>query len=54
VAPGEPIQSSTVEFLLVARKAAFKNELGLFPVDDELGRIGDLRPTDRGYAGSVV
>jgi uncharacterized repeat protein (TIGR01451 family) len=41
-------------FKLVSRSAAFRNELGLFPVDSADGRIGNLLPGDPGYAAAAL
>jgi hypothetical protein len=39
---------------LVARQATYKNEFGLYFVDDASGRIGTLRPGDSGYARAAI
>jgi hypothetical protein len=50
--PGHPGQSVTAILTLIARHTALHNEVGLFLVDDTTGRIGRLRPGDRGPAPS--
>jgi hypothetical protein len=45
---------TAVSFTLAARNAAFHDEFGLFLVDDPSGRIGKLRPGDRGYAVAAL
>jgi Domain of unknown function (DUF4114) len=52
--PGQPGTMVTVTFTLDARLARFKNEMGLFPVDDATGRIGNLRPGSRGYLRAAL
>jgi uncharacterized repeat protein (TIGR01451 family) len=49
-APGLQIAS----FRLLHRFSVFRNEFGLFPVDDAAGRIGDLLPGDPGYAAAAL
>lgn len=46
--PGQPGQDVPATFTLVEREARYRNEVGLFPVDAADGRIGALRPGDRG------
>ena len=48
--PGTSGQLISTRFDWTAREAAYKNELGLFLVDDREGRIGGLLPQDEGYA----
>ncbi|MCM1981745.1 T6SS effector amidase Tae4 family protein [Lyngbya confervoides] len=48
---GETVKA---RFSWVERDAGFNNELGLFIVDDAEGRIGDLKPGDRGYAAAAL
>ncbi|NEO09927.1 DUF4114 domain-containing protein, partial [Moorena sp. SIO3I8] len=48
--PGEAGQSVATDFRWISRDAGYDNEMGLFLVDDASGGIGDLRPSDPGYA----
>lgn len=50
--PGEPGTKTRVAFRLTKEKieASYKNELALFIVDGEDGRLGNLLPGDAGYA----
>jgi subtilisin family serine protease len=43
-----------LSFTLVNKQTAFRNEMGLFIVDDATGRIGHLRPGQRGYARAAL
>jgi RHS repeat-associated protein len=52
--PGQPDQTVPVRFTFLEHRAAYRNELGLFVVDDESGRIGSLLPGDRGYAAAAL
>ncbi|MGK7897583.1 MAG: PA14 domain-containing protein, partial [Xenococcus sp. (in: cyanobacteria)] len=52
--PGESTQQITTTLSFISRGADFKNEVGLFLVDDETGRIGDLTPQDEGYAAAAL
>jgi hypothetical protein len=45
---------TTVTFTLEARSTPFHDELGLFLVDDSSGRIGKLKPGDRGYTAAAL
>ncbi len=47
-------QTTTLTITLVARQATYKNEFGLYFVDDASGRIGTLRPGDSGYARAAI
>jgi hypothetical protein len=38
----------------VNREAAFNNLVGFYKVDDETGRIGNLKPSDAGYAQQAM
>jgi hypothetical protein len=38
----------------VASEAAYNNTIGWYVVDDETGRIGDLKPGDAGYAQAAI
>jgi hypothetical protein len=52
--PGDPSTAVWLSFTLTQRQAWYRNEVGLFLVDDATGRIGRLRPGDRGYAASAL
>ncbi|MBE9213126.1 DUF4114 domain-containing protein [Plectonema cf. radiosum LEGE 06105] len=52
--PGQVGQKVTTKFTWTDREAAYNNELGLFVVDDATGRIGNLLPTDPGYAQAAL
>jgi hypothetical protein len=41
-------------FTLLESEAAFRNEVGFFPVDDAGGRIGGLLPSDAGYTAAAL
>jgi streptogramin lyase len=47
--PGQAGQTVKATFRLTGRESAYRNEVGLFLVDDASGRIGKLKPGDRGY-----
>jgi RHS repeat-associated protein len=52
--PGNPGQVVPVTFQLQERMAWYRNEIGLFQVDDPSGRIGRLDPADHGYAAAAL
>ena len=52
--PGQPGEVTRVTFKFRGRIASFRNEFGLFLVDDATGRIGELRPRDPGYAAAAL
>jgi hypothetical protein len=53
--PAPPAASrQRLTFRLLSRHAAFRNEVGLFVVDDASGRIGTLQPGDPGYAAAAL
>ncbi|WP_337175299.1 putative Ig domain-containing protein [Paludisphaera sp.] len=52
--PGGQGGTTAGTFILEARHAAYRNEVGVFVVDDASGRIGDLQPGDRGYAAAAL
>src|SRR5262245_26700501 len=52
--PGTPGQTVRAVFTLTARQSNFRNEAGLFLVDDASGRIGTVQPGDRGYAAAAM
>lgn len=51
---GQGLGERMAQFTLISRSAAFANELGMFFVDDEHGRIGSLRPGDAGYVQAAL
>ncbi len=51
---GQGLGERMAQFTLISRSAAFTNELGMFLVDDEHGRIGNLRPGDAGYLQAAL
>ena len=50
----QPTAATGLTITLVSRHAKYKNEFGLFIVDDAQGRIGNLLPGDSGYARAAV
>jgi len=46
---GEIDESVTFKFSMLGSAASYRNEIGLFLVDDAVGSIGNLRPSDKGY-----
>lgn len=48
------VQKASLTITLVGRNASFRNEMGLFLVDDASGRIGKLRPGDVGYTAAAL
>lgn len=52
--PGEPGETTLLTVDYLTRRARFRSELGLFLVDDARGRIGTLKPGDRGYAAAAL
>jgi RHS repeat-associated protein len=46
-------QSSTV-FKILGRNAGYRNEFGIFLVDDASGRMGNLKPSDPGYIAAAM
>jgi len=54
VVPGQTGETIQATFALQDRNAAFRNEFGLFLVDDASGKIGKLKPGDRGYARAAI
>ena len=52
--PGSVGQTVTVTFRYAGRSAHYRNELAIYPVDDSTGRIGNLKPGDRGYAAAAL
>lgn len=51
---GQGLGERMAQFTLISRSAAFANELGMFLVDDEHGRIDSLRPEDAGYVQAAL
>ena len=47
-------QTTTLTVTLLSRDAKYKNEFGLFLVDDAAGRIGNVMPGDLGYARAAL
>jgi hypothetical protein len=54
VVPGASSQAMTATFTLSKRQASYRNEVGIFFVDDSTGRIGTLKPGDNGYAAAAL
>jgi hypothetical protein len=52
--PGESGKSVAATLRIVSGETHFANELGIYPVADEEGRIGTLRPGDPGYARAAI
>src|SRR5262249_23755927 len=52
--PGAPGQVVQATFTLTRRRADYRNEVGLFLVDDAAGRVGPLSPGDPGYAAAAL
>jgi hypothetical protein len=52
--PGQPGNTINATFTLKERSTPFHDEFGLFLVDDASGRIGKLRPGDRGYTAAAL
>ncbi|MFN7297245.1 MAG: DUF4114 domain-containing protein, partial [Pseudanabaena sp.] len=46
---GEIDESVTFKFSMLGSAANYRDEIGLFLVDDAAGSIGNLRPSDEGY-----
>jgi RHS repeat-associated protein len=46
---GEIDESVTFKFSMLGSAASYHDEIGLFLVDDAVGSIGNLRPSDEGY-----
>jgi VCBS repeat-containing protein len=47
-------ETVTLEFRLDQAKAAFKNEVGIYAVEDAAGRVNGLLPGDPGYAKAAL
>lgn len=54
IVPGLSGQQVGTKFVWTFREAAFNNEMGVFYVDDAQGRIGNLLPSDPGYAVAAL
>jgi uncharacterized repeat protein (TIGR01451 family)/CSLREA domain-containing protein len=50
----KPVTATGLTITLVGRQAKYRNEFGLYIVDDASGRIGNLRPGDAGYARAAL
>jgi uncharacterized repeat protein (TIGR01451 family) len=50
----QPTAATGLTITLVSRQAKYRNEFGLFIVDDAAGRIGNLLPGDAGYARAAI
>src|SRR4051812_31308548 len=48
--PGAAQAQTALSFVWTSRDAAFNNEVGVYVVQDDSGRVGGLLPTDPGYA----
>ncbi|MEM6613376.1 MAG: Calx-beta domain-containing protein, partial [Cyanobacteria bacterium P01_C01_bin.72] len=47
-------EHTQVTLSVLQRQAAYRNEVGLYRVDDATGRIGSLSPGDDGYAAAAL
>ena len=47
-------ESTRITLEFIQREAGFRNEVGLYRVDDATGRIGDKLPGDDGYAAAAL
>ena len=54
IVPGSPDDVVTLSFIWSSKDAAFRNELGVFIVDDINGTIVGTSPGDDGYAAQVI
>jgi hypothetical protein len=54
VVPGAANEVVDATFTLSKRQASYRNEVGIFVVDDATGRIGSLEPGDHGYAAAAL
>src|SRR5262249_33187493 len=52
--PGTPNEVALVQFRLLARRSSFRNEVGVFLVDDAQGRIAGLMPSHPQYLRRAV
>ncbi|MGE3821392.1 MAG: DUF4114 domain-containing protein, partial [Isosphaeraceae bacterium] len=52
--PGDPGKTTAATFTLTNRQSFYRNEVGIFLVDDATGRIGNLKPGDPGYAAAAT
>src|SRR5689334_12806483 len=48
--PGASGAQTTLSFSWTSREAVFNDEVGVYVVQDDSGRVGGLLPTDSGYA----
>src|SRR5438132_1575682 len=51
---GSGQQQTSLAFNWFSRDAAFNNELGVYTVTDDAGHVGNLLPTDTGYAAAAL
>src|SRR5262245_3586062 len=54
VVPGAAGESVAVRFDWLRREAAFNNEIGVYRVEDEAGRVAGLLPGQDGYAQAAL
>lgn len=52
--PGQPGQMVSTSFTLTGRSAGYRNEVGLFLVDDASGSINGIMPGDPAYAQAAL
>lgn len=52
--PGESGQSVSLRSLVTFRGAAYNNEMGVAYVDDKVGRVGNLLPSDSGWVQALM
>src|SRR5262245_60605619 len=54
VVPGVAGTTTTVQFTWTARDAAFRDEVGVYMVDNAQGAVGGVAPDSPGYAQAVL
>ena len=54
VVAGEATEAQTLRFQWTQRDAAFNNELGVFLLEDDQGRVNGLLPGEAGYAQAAL
>src|SRR5262249_41780223 len=52
--PGPAGQRVSATFTITSRSTVYDNEFGIFIVDDDCGRVGDLEPGDPGYSAAAL
>src|SRR5690349_21307667 len=52
--PGAAQSQTTLTFSWTSREAVFNDEVGVYVVQDDSGRVGGLQPPDSGYAQAVL